>query len=80
MYDVDGNSVIDQDEQTKIVQAIYDMFGAGATNTTDSAEEQGSIFSRMDENADGHLTEKEFLRGSFQVDESSKMLASNVVQ
>ena len=40
MYDVDGNGVIDQDEMTKIVQAIYDMLGAGATKPTDSAEER----------------------------------------
>ena len=40
MYDVDGNGVIDQDEMTKIVQAIYDMLGAGATKPTDSAEDR----------------------------------------
>ena len=40
MYDVDGNGVIDQDEMTNIVQAIYDMLGAGATKPTDSAEER----------------------------------------
>merc|ERR1711902_305234 len=81
MYDVDGNGVIDQDEMTKIVQAIYDMLGAGATKPTDSAEERAkNIFSRMDENGDGHLTEEEFLRGCLQDDELSKMLAPNVVQ
>jgi len=81
MYDVDGNGVIDQDEMTKIVQAIYDMLGAGATKPTDSAEERAkNIFSRMDENGDGHLTEDEFLRGCLQDDELSKMLAPNVVQ
>ena len=47
MYDVDGNGVIDQEEMTKIVQAIYDMLGAGATRPTDSAEERAkNIFSR----------------------------------
>merc|ERR1712244_157689 len=40
MYDVDGNGVIDQDEMTKIVQAIYDMLGAGAVKPTDTAEER----------------------------------------
>ena len=50
MYDVDGNGVIDLEEMTKIVQAIYDMLGAGATRPTDSAEERAkNIFSRMDE-------------------------------
>ena len=81
MYDVDGNGVIDQDEMTKIVQAIYDMLGAGATKPTDSAEDRAkNIFSRMDENGDGHLTEEEFLRGCLQDEELSKMLAPNVVQ
>merc|ERR1711902_394739 len=81
MYDVDGNGVIDQDEMTKIVQAIYDMLGAGATKPTDSAEDRArNIFSRMDENGDGHLTEEEFLRGCLQDGELSKMLAPNVVQ
>merc|ERR1711993_210222 len=78
MYDVDGNGVIDQDEMTKIVQAIYDMLGAGATKPTDSAEECAkNIFSRMDENGDGHLTEEEFLRGCLQDDELSQMWSNN---
>ena len=81
MYDVDGNGVIDQEEMTKIVQAIYDMLGAGATRPTDSAEERAkNIFSRMDENGDGHLTEDEFLSGCLQDEELSKMLAPNVAQ
>ncbi|XP_023336451.1 neuronal calcium sensor 2 isoform X2 [Eurytemora carolleeae] len=79
MYDVDGNGVIDQDEMTKIVQAIYDMLGAGAVKPTDTAEERAkNIFNRMDENNDGHLTEEEFLKGCLQDDELSKMLAPNV--
>ena len=81
MYDVDGNGVIDQEEMTKIVQAIYDMLGAGATKPTDSAEERAkNIFSRMDENGDGHLTEEEFLSGCLQDDELLNMLALNVLQ
>ena len=79
MYDIDGNGVIDQDEMTKIVQAIYQMLGA--TKPTDSAEERAkNIFSRMDNNGDGHLTEEEFLSGCMQDDKLSKMLAPNVVQ
>ena len=42
-------------------------------------ERAKNIFSRMDENGDGHLTEEEFLRGCLQDDELSKMLAPNVV-
>ena len=48
MYDVDGNGVIDQEEMTKIVQAIYDMLGAGAVKPTDTAEERAkNIFNRF---------------------------------
>merc|ERR1712228_679180 len=79
MYDVDGNGMIDQEEMTKIVQAIYDMLGAGAVKPTDTAEERAkNIFNRMDENNDGSLTEEEFLKGCLQDDELSKMLAPNV--
>ena len=47
MYDVDGNGVIDQDEMTKIVQAIYDMLGSGGKKPTDTAEERAkNIFAR----------------------------------
>ena len=47
MYDVDGNGVIDPEEMTKIVQAIYDMLGAGAVKPTDTAEERAkNIFNR----------------------------------
>ena len=48
MYDVDGNGVIDQDEMAKIVQAIYDMLGSGASKPSDTAEERAkNIFSRL---------------------------------
>merc|ERR1712203_709020 len=71
--------LIDQEEMTKIVQAIYDMLGAGAVKPTDTAEERAkNIFNRMDENNDGSLTEEEFLKGCLQDDELSKMLAPNV--
>ncbi|KRG06802.1 neuronal calcium sensor 2 isoform X2 [Drosophila mojavensis] len=77
MYDVDGNGVIDIQEMTKIVQAIYDMLGACSSNRpADSAEERAkNIFAKMDENNDGQLTQDEFLKGCLQDEELSKMLA-----
>ena len=75
MYDVDGNGVIDQEEMTNIVQAIYDMLGADATKLSDTVEEKTkNIFNRMDENNDGSLTEEVFLKGCLQDDELTKML------
>ena len=76
MYDVDNNGVIDQAEMKKIVQSIYDIIGTGATRPRDTAEERAmKIFSRMDENCDGLLTEDEFTRGCLQDEEISKMIA-----
>ena len=77
MSDVDGNGVIDLELMTKIVQAIYYMLGF--VKPTYTAEEMAkNIFTRMDENNDGNLTEEEFLKGCLQDDELSKMLAPNV--
>ena len=80
MYDVDGNGVIKQEEMTKIVKAIYNMLGTGTSTRTNSVKERAkNIFSRMDENSDGHLTEDEFLSGCLQDKELCKLLAPNVV-
>ena len=81
LYDVDGDGVINQEEMTKIVQSIYEMMDASATRPTDSAKEKTmDIFSRMDENGDGHLTEDEFISGCLQDEEISKMLTPNTSQ
>ena len=81
LYDVDGDGVINREEMTKIVQSIYEMMDASATRPTDSAKEKTmDIFSRMDENGDGHLTEDEFISGCLHDEEISKMLAPNVSQ
>ena len=81
MYDVDGNGVIDLDEMTKVVQAIYGMMGEGSADPAYWAQVRtGSIFSRMDENGDGYLTEEEFIQGCLQDDDLSIMLVPNLVQ
>jgi len=79
MYDVDGNGVIDLDEMTKIVEAIYEMLGSGSVKPVDTPEQRArTIFSKMDDNNDGCLTEEEFLNGCLQDGELAKMLAPNV--
>ena len=79
MYDVDGNGVIDLEEMTIVVQAIYDMLGAGSTTMSpDSAEERAKdIFRQMDFDGDGLINEDEFLRGCMQDDALAAMLSPN---
>ena len=65
MYDIDGNGVINLDEMTKIIQAIYDMLVGPGVIIPESAEERAkNIILQLDENGDGQLTEEEFVRGS----------------
>ena len=82
MYDLDGNGVIDPDEMSKVVEAIYGMWCEDSIEqTTISAKERAmKIFRRMDENEDGHLTEEEFLLGCLEDDELSKLLAQGMVE
>ena len=82
MHDVDGNGVIDPDEMSKVVEAIYGMWCEDSTDqTTISAKERAmKIFRRMDENEDGHLTEEEFLQGCLEDYELSKLLAQGMVE
>ena len=65
MYDVDGNGVIEPEEMTKIVNSIYAMMGpnqAVMDQYESRPERAGSIFKRMDINADGRVEMKEFVR------------------
>ena len=65
MYDVDGNGHIDLIEMTKIVKSIYNMMGPNqvAMDQYESPEARAEgIFKRMDINADGKVTRREFVR------------------
>lgn len=76
MYDVDGNGLIELHEMTKIVQAIYKMLGSKVTGRSpDTAEDRAKkIFTKMDLNGDGCLTEDEFLTGCLNDEDLSKIL------
>jgi len=78
MYDVDGNGVIDLEEMTKIVQSIYNMMRSHAGDIAGTATDRAKdIFTRMDANGDGSLTQEEFLQGCLSDRELSKLLAPN---
>ena len=87
MYDLDGNGELDLQEMIKIVEDIYTMqrvyskLGANIEKPTQTAEEMAlDIFTQIDENGDGSLTEEEFLTGCLQDDKLFKMLVPNVFQ
>jgi len=87
MYDLDGNGELDLDEMTKIVQDIYTMqkvyakLGAEYEKPEKSAVETAKdIFTQIDENGDGTLTEEEFLTGCLEDETLFKMLVPNVFQ
>ena len=87
MYDLDGNGELDLEEMIKIVEDIYTMqrvyskLGANIEKPTQTAEEMAlDIFTQIDENGDGSLTEEEFLTGCLQDDKLFKMLVPNVFQ
>ena len=76
MYDVDGNGQIDQGEMSKIILAIYELMGEKGFKPRDTPEERTKIiFSQMDRNGDGYLTEDEFLKGCLKDNELSDLLS-----
>eukprot|EP00092_Neocalanus_flemingeri_P036293 GFUD01039515.1.p2 GENE.GFUD01039515.1~~GFUD01039515.1.p2 ORF type:complete len:188 (+),score=55.29 GFUD01039515.1:41-604(+) len=63
MYDVNGNGVITMDEMKEVVGAMFKMqFSQGAEELQAKiAEKSAQIFSAMDSNKDGIITQEEFL-------------------
>ena len=78
MYDVDGNGHIDQEEMTNVVQAIYVMVRKSIVSKDTADVIVQNIFSIIDENSDGQLTEHEFVMGCKHNDTLSKLLVPNM--
>ena len=81
LFDVDGNGIIDQEEMSRIVLAMYELIGKKNSNPKDTPEERTKIiFSQMDTNGDGYLTEEEFLLGVEKDNELSNLLAPHLLE
>merc|ERR1712001_446015 len=57
MYDVDGNGSIDFNEMKRVVSAVYEMMGTDNSRVSKARE----LFSKMDENNDGLVSQEEFI-------------------
>ena len=80
LYDVDGNGLIDQGEMNRIILAICELIGE-ENEVEENLEQKYTpeertrmIFSQMDTNGDGYLTEEEFIQGCEKDNELSKLL------
>ena len=86
LYDVDGNGIIDQGEMNRIVLSIYELMGEDKLSNDTSEpkytpeERTRIIFSQMDANGDGYLTEDEFVQGCEKDNELSKLLALHLLE
>ena len=81
LYDVDGNGLIDQGEMNRIVLAIYELIGENDDMTPKDTPEDRTrlIFSQMDLNGDGYLTQDEFVQGCEKDNELSSLLAPHLL-
>jgi len=56
MYDIDGSGSIDFNEMKRVVSAVYEMLGA-----TGHLGKTQELFTKLDANADGSVTQEEFV-------------------
>ena len=86
LYDIDGNGIIDQGEMNRIILSIYELIGEDDLSNDTSKpkytpeERTRIIFSQMDANGDGYLTEDEFVQGCEKDNELSKLLALHLLE
>ena len=69
---------IDREEMTNVVQAIYVMVRKQTVNRETADVIAQNIFTIIDENSDGQITENEFVMGCQHNDVLSKMLVPNM--
>ncbi|XP_023346209.1 neuronal calcium sensor 2 [Eurytemora carolleeae] len=72
MYDVDGNGSIDLEEMERVIKGVYLMLGH---NDNGQAEQ---IFARMDKDADGRVTEEEFMNACLVDSQLMSLIAPSV--
>ena len=71
LYDVDGNGIIDPEETLEVVKAILAIV---SPNSKDAKTRAHNIFKTIDENADGVLTQSEFLKCCLKNNTITKLL------
>jgi len=72
MYDVDGNGSIDLKEMERVINGVYQMLGHN--NQSQAAQ----VFSRMDLDSDGRVTEEEFMNACLADSELMCLIAPSI--
>merc|ERR1719402_8396 len=70
LYDQDGNGAIDAEEMNSVIRDIYQMLGE------DSHGQAKEMFALMDKDADGKITEQEFIRACLEDADLVRMLST----
>jgi len=78
MYDVDKNGKVDKKEMEKIIEAIYDLLGEDQRKGENSPSERvKQIMAKLDKDANGYLSEQEFVDGCIADPKLRGLLAPN---
>jgi Ca2+-binding EF-hand superfamily protein len=64
MYDTNHNGKVDKKEMEKIINAIYDLLGeTNRKGDNDPKNRVAAIFTKLDKDNSGFLTQQEFVEG-----------------